>query len=90
MVVEIEHGDAERVRLCVRDTGIGIPSEELELLFTRFFRSSTVRDSSIPGSGLGLAIVQGVVQRHDGTIEVESEVGKGTTFVVTLPLAPAR
>ncbi|GAA0976329.1 ATP-binding protein [Nocardioides aquaticus] len=90
VVVEIEHGDAERVRLCVRDTGIGIPSEELELLFTRFFRSSTVRDSSIPGSGLGLAIVQGVVQRHDGTIEVESEVGKGTTFVVTLPLAPAR
>ncbi len=90
VVVELEQDGSDRVRLCVRDTGIGIPAEELELLFRRFFRSSAVRGSSIPGSGLGLAIVQGVVQRHAGTIEVESEVGVGTTFVVTLPLAPAR
>ena len=72
----------------VRDTGIGIPSDEVEMLFTRFFRSSLTLERAIPGSGLGLSIARGVVRAHGGDIEVESRVGQGTTFTVRLPLAP--
>ena len=82
--------DGDQAVLLVCDTGIGIPEDEVELLFTRFFRSSVTRDAAIPGSGLGLAIVQGVVTRHGGSIEVASQVGRGTTVTVRLPLAPSR
>jgi PAS domain S-box-containing protein len=68
----------------IRDTGIGIPSEDLKQLFESFGRASNV--GSIPGTGLGLAIVKKCVDLHRGEIAVESEVGVGTTFTVTLPL----
>ena len=68
----------------IRDTGIGIPSEDLKQLFESFGRASNV--GSIPGTGLGLAIVKKSVDLHRGEIAVESEVGVGTTFTVTLPL----
>ena len=76
-------------RLAVSDNGIGIPKGEQRHLYTRFFRSSTVKNGDIPGSGLGLTIVAAIVQHHRGTISVESDRDCGTSFVVDLPLAPA-
>jgi len=70
--------------LTVRDTGIGIAEGHLDHVFDRFWRAPNVRGMS--GSGLGLAITRWVVQAHEGTITVESAVGHGTTFVVTLPV----
>lgn len=68
----------------IQDSGIGIPPEDLERLFESFGRASNV--GAIPGTGLGLAIVKRCVDLHEGEITVESEVGVGTTFTVTLPL----
>lgn len=70
----------------VSDTGPGIPADEIDQLFTRFFRSSITERAATPGTGLGLAIAESIVSRHGGRIEVESEVGVGTTFRVVLPL----
>ena len=69
----------------VMDTGSGIPQKELTHIFERFYRGS--KSTKTLGSGLGLAITQGIVKAHMGDIEVSSEVGKGTTVVITLPLA---
>lgn len=74
-------GDAEQVRIHVADTGVGIHPEVLPQIFEPFF--STKHEES--GVGLGLAVVYGIVRRHGGTIDVESEVGRGTTFHLTLP-----
>jgi signal transduction histidine kinase len=70
--------------LSVRDTGIGIAEGQLDHVFDRFWRAPSVR--GMAGSGLGLAITRWVVQAHQGTISVQSAVGHGTTFVVTLPV----
>jgi len=75
-------------QLAVTDTGIGIREGEREQLFERFFRGEEARTMQIPGSGLGLPIVEGVVTVHGGSIEVESEEGKGSRFTIRLPLAP--
>ncbi|GAA4732012.1 hypothetical protein GCM10023350_14230 [Nocardioides endophyticus] len=80
----------EHVVIEVADTGIGIPRQEQEQLFTRFFRSSLAQEHAIPGSGLGLSIAHAIVEQHGGSMAVESEPGAGTTFRVLLPvLAPA-
>jgi PAS domain S-box-containing protein len=84
--VEVAVGK-NRVRIAIRDTGIGIPQEEQAQLFDRFFRASTARDLAISGNGLGLAIVKSVVDLHDGTITVESAPAEGSCFTVELPLA---
>jgi signal transduction histidine kinase len=73
-----------RAELAVRDTGIGIAEGHLDHVFDRFWRAPSVR--GMAGSGLGLAITRWVVQAHEGTITVDSVVGHGTTFVVTLPV----
>lgn len=72
----------------VRDTGIGIAPDELQRLTTRFFRATSATRRAIPGVGLGLAIARAVVDAHGGRLDVESTLGEGTTFVVTLPAAP--
>ncbi|MGH8996846.1 MAG: PAS domain-containing sensor histidine kinase, partial [Acidimicrobiales bacterium] len=72
----------------VADSGIGIPDDEVELLFGRFFRASNARTRGIPGSGLGLSVARAIVERHGGTIAVESAVGEGTTVTVYLSDAP--
>lgn len=76
----------DRARITVADSGIGIPEEELNQLFERFFRASTAVQGAIPGIGLGLNIVDAIVRAHDGTIRVSSQVGEGTSFVIDLPL----
>lgn len=73
---------AGTVSLQVRDDGIGIPRENFPRLFEPFF---TTKEGS-HGSGLGLAVAKGIVERHGGHMEVTSEVGRGTTFIVTLPI----
>ncbi|HEY0902432.1 MAG TPA: ATP-binding protein [Marmoricola sp.] len=73
-------------RLSVSDTGIGIPQDEVQDVFLRFFRSSNVHADAIQGTGLGLSIVRSIVERHHGQIDVESDRGKGTTFTITLPV----
>ncbi|MFL5695320.1 MAG: sensor histidine kinase, partial [Ktedonobacteraceae bacterium] len=71
----------------VSDTGIGIAPEDTPHIFERFYRADRARSRERGGSGLGLAIVQSIVQEHQGTIEVESTLGKGSIFTVTLPVA---
>ena len=80
---------ADRLTLTVSDTGFGIPLAEQSRMFERFFRSSTSRDQVIPGTGLGLTIVKSIVDAHGGTIDFHSTPGRGTTFVVELPVAAA-
>jgi signal transduction histidine kinase len=72
---------------CV-DTGIGIPADEVDKVFTPFYRSSSAEARRRPGTGLGLAIIERVVTGHQGTVRLTSAVGEGTTFTVWLPLAP--
>ena len=79
--------EADEVVLRVIDRGIGIPLAEQGRLFSRFFRSSLSVADEIQGTGLGLALVQSVVEWHDGTVEIQSAEGEGTTVVVRLPWA---
>jgi PAS domain S-box-containing protein len=72
----------------VRDTGAGIPEEELGQLFERFYRVNKDRSRATGGSGLGLAISKQIVEMHGGSISVESEIGAGSTFEVRLPRTP--
>ncbi|WP_148575687.1 sensor histidine kinase [Nocardioides caldifontis] len=85
VAVELEGGD-EDLWLKVSDTGIGIAPEDLGRLFMRFFRSQEAEDRAIQGIGLGLAITRSIVEAHGGTILVESEPDRGSTFIVRLPL----
>jgi two-component system NtrC family sensor kinase len=74
------------IRLSVEDTGIGIEPEDLPHLFDRFYRGKQVRQSKIHGTGLGLAIVKEIVDLHAGEIEIQSQVGKGSTINVNFPI----
>ncbi|WP_161988583.1 ATP-binding protein [Pedococcus bigeumensis] len=78
---------AGMARLVVSDSGYGISEEDQHQVFRRFFRSSDATDRAVQGTGLGLSIVQAIVEGHDGTIDVESTLGEGSTFTVLLPLA---
>ncbi|MGB2943652.1 MAG: HAMP domain-containing sensor histidine kinase, partial [Nitrospira sp.] len=75
-------------RLSVRDHGIGIPQDAHKQIFDRFFRTDYARSHTKKGTGLGLAICAWIAEAHHGHIEVQSEVGKGSTFTIVLPLAP--
>jgi len=75
------------VELHVSDTGIGIPEEDIPNIFNEFFRARNAREYAKEGTGLGLSIVKSIVDGLGGTISVQSTVGKGTTFIVSLPSA---
>jgi signal transduction histidine kinase len=77
--------DPQWVRIAVADTGMGIPAQDLSKIFDRFYRVDKARSREKGGSGLGLAIAQWIAQAHGGRIEVESVVGKGSTFTLWLP-----
>ena len=77
--------DDTGVWIRMQDTGVGIPEDELEHIFERFFRGRAHRDSHATGTGLGLALVKTVVDRHRGTINVSSHPGQGTTVDIVLP-----
>ncbi|MBB6452079.1 two-component system phosphate regulon sensor histidine kinase PhoR [Salirhabdus euzebyi] len=74
----------EDIKLFVKDTGIGIPKEEIPRIFERFYRVDKARSRESGGTGLGLAIVKHIVEAHHGKINVESELHKGTTFSIDL------
>ncbi len=76
--------------LCVEDTGIGIPEDNIPRLFERFYRVDTSRSRSLGGTGLGLAIVKHIVSLLDGHITVNSRVGEGSAFIVYLPLSAGK
>ncbi len=78
---------SDRVLIAVSDQGYGMESSELKKIFQRFYRAGAAKKSGENGSGLGLAIVEEIVIQHQGSISVESQVGKGTCFTVSLPAA---
>ncbi|MBW1815739.1 MAG: response regulator [Deltaproteobacteria bacterium] len=81
-------GRGEYMEIKVSDTGVGIPESELPKIFDKFYRVKSPKTRQVMGTGLGLSIAQGVVEAHRGTIDVESEVDKGTTFRILLPVVP--
>jgi PAS domain S-box-containing protein len=83
--IKVERHDST-VRIAVSDTGMGIPQAEMAHLFQRFYRASNVNEKQISGLGIGLYIVKELVTLHLGTVDVVSEEGHGTTFIITLPL----
>lgn len=80
--------DTPFVQISVKDTGIGIPSEEISRLFTKFYRGSNVVKVETTGSGLGLYIAKNIIRRHGGELWAESILERGTTFYFTLPTDP--
>jgi signal transduction histidine kinase len=86
--VEVRPGPDDGAMIEVADNGVGIDPQELPRIFDRFFRGSRASEARGSGSGLGLAIVRSIVEMHGGTVVVESRLGGGSTFTVTLPAQP--
>jgi two-component system, OmpR family, phosphate regulon sensor histidine kinase PhoR len=85
ITLEAQRLDAGTVELCVRDEGDGIAQEHLPRLTERFYRADTARSRQMGGTGLGLAIVKHIVERHRGTLRIDSQPGTGTSVRFTLP-----
>ena len=78
--------EASDLLIEVEDTGYGIPKEDLPFVFERFYKADKARTRGKSGTGLGLAIAKNIVERHDGNLSVESEIGVGTKFIIRLPI----
>ena len=76
----------DKIIITIQDTGIGIPKEDLAKIFDEFYRSKNAREFVNFGSGLGLSLVKQIVESYQGTIEVQSELNKGTTFILSFPI----
>ena len=79
--------DTTQASILISDTGVGIPSSDLPRIFERFYRVDKARSRQVGGTGLGLSIVKHIVERMDGNVSASSELGKGSVFKITLPLA---
>jgi two-component system phosphate regulon sensor histidine kinase PhoR len=88
VLVEATRAGDSRVKIILTDTGIGIPHDDLPRIFERFYRVDKARSREVGGTGLGLSIVKHIIERMNGTVSVESQLGKGSTFTVLLPAAP--
>jgi two-component system phosphate regulon sensor histidine kinase PhoR len=85
--IDVTTTDTGEVAVAVTDHGEGIPAEHLPRLTERFYRVDAARSRQLGGTGLGLAIVKHIVNRHRGHFTVDSEIGKGSCFTVSLPVA---
>ncbi|MCP4440096.1 MAG: HAMP domain-containing histidine kinase [Aureispira sp.] len=83
--IELKDVDASNLQLRIQDNGMGIDQSYLDKIFDKFFRVPTGNQHNVKGYGLGLNYVAGVVKQHKGQIAVESDLGKGTTFIITIP-----
>lgn len=77
--------EGDKIKIAISDKGMGIPKQDLEHIFERFYTVDKAHSQKMGGSGLGLSIVQNIIHKHFGQISLESEVGKGTTFTILLP-----
>jgi two-component system, autoinducer 2 sensor kinase/phosphatase LuxQ len=88
VTIEAHLVDAKNYRITVSDTGCGIPEDEIRSIFSPYVRQQKHDQATIEGQGLGLAIVSDIVSLHGGSVSVDSHVGKGTRFTLSLPLSP--
>ncbi|MBM3281185.1 MAG: hypothetical protein FJY91_00300 [Candidatus Harrisonbacteria bacterium] len=79
--------DNKYIEVAIKDTGVGISDEDQKKIFTKFFRAPSVVKAETTGSGLGLYLAKNIIERHGGTISFTSILGRGTTFLIKLPLA---
>jgi signal transduction histidine kinase len=86
VALNISQNDTREVTLSVTDQGPGIPPEDMAHLFERFYRADKSRARVKSSAGLGLSIAKLIVDQHNGRLWVESDVGKGSTFIMTLPV----
>lgn len=77
---------ATNLKVAVADQGIGIPASEMPMIFRRFYRAENASEANVKGTGIGLAVAKGIVESHNGTIEISSEENQGTTVTLVLPL----
>jgi two-component system phosphate regulon sensor histidine kinase PhoR len=85
VLMEVTRAGDGRVKVALTDTGIGIPHDDLPRIFERFYRVDKARSREVGGTGLGLSIVKHIIERMNGTVSVESQLGKGSTFTLLLP-----
>ena len=92
ITLSCENASGGMVAIHVRDTGIGIAEEDLKHIFERFYQARGQEDvtQGLPGSGIGLALAKEIIERHSGTLEVRSELGKGSDFIIRLKEAPPK
>jgi len=85
IIIKVEQSEEKEIKLSVEDNGQGISEEHLKHVFDRFYRTDSGRSRDQGGTGLGLSIAKGYIEAHHGKIAVESEVNKGTKFIITIP-----